>query len=122
MNLSRPFILRPVATTLLMIAPLLCGAIAYKHLRPIGRSHGDKPEPDRRTGERHGRQGLATMKHARGRPAEAPGDESPGMQERGQFDAEEQRDQEPVDEGADGAAHILDVEDEASAHRLDKPA
>ena len=32
MNLSRPFILRPVATTLLMIALLLCGAMAYKQL------------------------------------------------------------------------------------------
>ena len=32
MNLSRPFILRPVATTLLMIAILLAGAIAYRQL------------------------------------------------------------------------------------------
>ena len=32
MNLSRPFILRPVATTLAMIAMLLCGLIAYKWL------------------------------------------------------------------------------------------
>ena len=32
MNLSRPFIRRPVATSLLMIAILLCGAIAWKQL------------------------------------------------------------------------------------------
>ncbi|MSQ54678.1 MAG: MdtB/MuxB family multidrug efflux RND transporter permease subunit [Betaproteobacteria bacterium] len=32
MNPSRPFILRPVATSLLMIAILLCGAIAWKQL------------------------------------------------------------------------------------------
>lgn len=32
MNISRPFILRPVATSLVMIALLLCGLIAYKWL------------------------------------------------------------------------------------------
>jgi len=32
MNLSRPFILRPVATTLLMAALLLAGAVAYRQL------------------------------------------------------------------------------------------
>ena len=32
MNPSRLFILRPVATTLLMVAILLCGAVAYKQL------------------------------------------------------------------------------------------
>ncbi len=32
MNISRLFILRPVATTLLMIAILLAGAVAYKQL------------------------------------------------------------------------------------------
>src|SRR4029077_547251 len=32
MNLSRPFILRPVATSLLMAAILLVGAVAYKQL------------------------------------------------------------------------------------------
>ncbi|HEX7511750.1 MAG TPA: efflux RND transporter permease subunit, partial [Candidatus Methylomirabilis sp.] len=32
MNLSRPFILRPVATTLLMAAILLAGAVGYKQL------------------------------------------------------------------------------------------
>jgi multidrug efflux pump len=32
MNLSRPFIIRPVATTLLMIAILLAGAVAYRLL------------------------------------------------------------------------------------------
>src|SRR5207253_4078860 len=32
MNLSRPFILRPVATTLLMAALLLSGALAYRLL------------------------------------------------------------------------------------------
>ena len=32
MNLSRPFILRPVTTTLLMVAVLLAGLIAYKQL------------------------------------------------------------------------------------------
>src|SRR5882724_6575661 len=32
MNLSRPFILRPVATTLLMVAILLAGALAYRLL------------------------------------------------------------------------------------------
>src|SRR5215510_11746582 len=34
MNPSRPFILRPVATTLLMVAILLAGALAY-HLLPV---------------------------------------------------------------------------------------
>src|SRR3954467_1933785 len=32
MNLSRPFILRPVATILLMVAILLAGIVAYKQL------------------------------------------------------------------------------------------
>jgi len=32
MNLSRPFIERPVATTLLMVALLICGAIGYRSL------------------------------------------------------------------------------------------
>src|SRR5437764_710541 len=32
MNLSRPFILRPVATVLLMVAILLVGAVAYRQL------------------------------------------------------------------------------------------
>ena len=32
MNPSRPFILRPVATTLLMVAILLSGLIAYRFL------------------------------------------------------------------------------------------
>ena len=32
MNISRPFILRPVATTLLMAALLLSGALAYRLL------------------------------------------------------------------------------------------
>ena len=32
MNPSRPFILRPVATTLLMVALLLAGAVAYRQL------------------------------------------------------------------------------------------
>jgi multidrug efflux pump len=32
MNLSRPFILRPVATTLLMVALLLAGIVGYRHL------------------------------------------------------------------------------------------
>ena len=32
MNLSRPFILRPVATSLLMVALLLAGAVAYRLL------------------------------------------------------------------------------------------
>ena len=32
MNPSRPFILRPVATTLLMLAILLAGAVAYRFL------------------------------------------------------------------------------------------
>ena len=32
MNLSRPFILRPVATTLLMAALLLAGGLAYRLL------------------------------------------------------------------------------------------
>ena len=32
MNLSRPFILRPVATSLLMVAILLLGAFAYRIL------------------------------------------------------------------------------------------
>ena len=32
MNLSRQFILRPVATTLLMAALLLAGALAYRQL------------------------------------------------------------------------------------------
>src|ERR687885_161589 len=32
MNPSRPFILRPIATSLLMVAILLAGAVAYKQL------------------------------------------------------------------------------------------
>src|SRR5689334_16587413 len=32
MDISRPFIIRPVATTLLMIAIILAGAVAYKQL------------------------------------------------------------------------------------------
>src|SRR5262252_6420183 len=32
MNISRPFILRPVATSLLMVGILLAGAVAYKQL------------------------------------------------------------------------------------------
>ena len=32
MNLSRPFILRPIATTLLMAAVILAGGFAYKEL------------------------------------------------------------------------------------------
>ena len=32
MNPSRPFIIRPVATTLLMVALLLAGAVAYRQL------------------------------------------------------------------------------------------
>ncbi len=32
MNPSRPFILRPVATVLLMVAILLAGAVAYRQL------------------------------------------------------------------------------------------
>ena len=32
MNLSRTFILRPVATTLLMVAIILAGGVAYKQL------------------------------------------------------------------------------------------
>src|SRR5262245_16556150 len=32
MNLSRPFILRPAATTLLMVALLLAGIVAYRQL------------------------------------------------------------------------------------------
>ena len=32
MNISSPFILRPVATTLLMLAILLAGAVAYTQL------------------------------------------------------------------------------------------
>jgi multidrug efflux pump len=32
MNLSRPFVIRPVATTLLMVAILLAGAVAYRQL------------------------------------------------------------------------------------------
>ena len=32
MSPSKPFIIRPVATVLLMVAILLCGAVAYKQL------------------------------------------------------------------------------------------
>ena len=32
MSVSRPFILRPVATTLLMVAMLLGGVLAYRNL------------------------------------------------------------------------------------------
>ena len=32
MNVSRPFILRPVATSLLMVALLLSGIVAYRQL------------------------------------------------------------------------------------------
>jgi multidrug efflux pump len=39
MNLSRPFIVRPVATTLLMVALLLAGMLAYRQL-PVARTAG----------------------------------------------------------------------------------
>src|SRR5439155_11323054 len=43
MNPSRPFILRPVATSLLMAAILLAGAIAYRPLPVRGLPHVDYP-------------------------------------------------------------------------------
>ncbi len=46
MNPSRPFILRPVATTLLMVAILLSGLIAYRFL-PISRCRKWTTRPSR---------------------------------------------------------------------------
>src|SRR5262245_53879656 len=43
MNLSRPFILRPVATVLLMVAILLVGAVAYRLLPVSALPHVDYP-------------------------------------------------------------------------------
>ena len=39
MNPSRPFILRPVATTLLMAAIVLAGAVAYTQLPAVSYTH-----------------------------------------------------------------------------------
>src|SRR6195256_5287669 len=43
MNLSRPFILRPVATTLLMVGILLVGFVAYRQLPVSGLPQVDYP-------------------------------------------------------------------------------
>src|SRR3954470_12768082 len=43
MSLSRPFIMRPVATVLLMVAILLAGAVAYKQLPVSALPQGDYP-------------------------------------------------------------------------------
>ncbi|MGC1402752.1 MAG: multidrug efflux RND transporter permease subunit [Thermodesulfobacteriota bacterium] len=49
MNLSRPFILRPVATTLLMVAILLAGAVAYRELAVSALPQVDYPTIQVRT-------------------------------------------------------------------------
>jgi multidrug efflux pump len=49
MNLSRPFILRPVATTLLMAAILLAGAVAYRELAVSALPQVDYPTIQVRT-------------------------------------------------------------------------
>jgi len=49
MNFSRIFILRPVATTLLMIAILLAGAVAYKQLPVAALPQVDYPTIQVRT-------------------------------------------------------------------------
>ncbi len=49
MNLSRPFILRPVATTLLMVALLLAGAVAYRELAVSALPQVDYPTIQVRT-------------------------------------------------------------------------
>src|SRR3974377_389816 len=43
MNPSRPFILRPIATSLLMAAILLAGAVAYRQLAVSALPQGDYP-------------------------------------------------------------------------------
>src|SRR2546423_2995524 len=43
MSPSRPFIMRPVATVLLMVAILLAGAVAYKQLPVAALPHVDYP-------------------------------------------------------------------------------
>src|SRR5207245_5974755 len=43
MNPSRPFILRPIATSLLMAGILLVGAVAYKQLPVSALPQGDYP-------------------------------------------------------------------------------
>src|SRR3979411_1439331 len=43
MNLSRPFILRPVATTLLMVGILLVGFVAYRQLPVTSLPQADCP-------------------------------------------------------------------------------
>jgi multidrug efflux pump len=49
MNLSRPFILRPVATTLLMVAIFLAGAVAYRELAVSALPQVDYPTIQVRT-------------------------------------------------------------------------
>jgi multidrug efflux pump len=49
MNFSRPFILRPVATTLLMVAILLAGAVAYRQLAVSALPQVDYPTIQVRT-------------------------------------------------------------------------
>jgi multidrug efflux pump len=49
MNLSRPFIVRPVATTLLMVAILLAGAVAYRELAVSALPQVDYPTIQVRT-------------------------------------------------------------------------
>ena len=44
MNISRLFILRPVATTLLMVAILLAGAVAYRQLPVSALPQVDYPD------------------------------------------------------------------------------
>ncbi len=50
MNISRPFILRPVATTLLMVAILLAGIAAYSQLPVSALPTGGYPTTEVRTG------------------------------------------------------------------------
>ena len=70
MNVSRPFILRPVATTLLMVAILLGGALAYRAPAGRGAAAGrlpDDPGGHVLSGREPGRDGVVGH-----RPARAP--------------------------------------------------
>ena len=67
-NLSRPFILRPVATTLLMVAILLAGALAYRLLPVSALPAGglpDHPGRDLLSGREPRRDGLVGDRAAR---------------------------------------------------------
>ena len=77
MNPSRPFILRPVATSLLMVAILLAGLVAYKQLPVSALPQVDYPTiqvvtfyPGRQSGRDgvvgHGAAGASVRRRCRG--------------------------------------------------------